>query len=31
MSSETLATILFLIWGVYWGGFPQFSEVGLLK
>lgn len=25
-----IATILFLAWGVYWRGFPQFSEVGLL-
>jgi hypothetical protein len=26
-----LAAILFLAWAVYWQGFPQFSEVGLLK
>jgi len=25
-----LATLLFLGWGFYWGGFPQFSEVGLI-
>jgi hypothetical protein len=25
-----LATILFLGWAIYWGGLPQFSEVGLI-
>jgi hypothetical protein len=25
-----LATILFIGWGLYWGGFPEFSEVGLI-
>ncbi len=25
-----LSLILFLAWGLYWGGLPQFSEVGLL-
>ena len=25
-----VAAVLFVGWGLYWGGFPQFSEVGLL-
>jgi hypothetical protein len=25
-----VAVALFTIWGLYWGGFPQFSEVGLI-
>jgi hypothetical protein len=25
-----MATILFAGWGVYWGGFPQFTEVGII-
>lgn len=25
-----LASILYIGWGLYWGGFPQFSEVGLI-
>ena len=25
-----LASILFIGWGIYWGGFPEFSEVGLI-
>jgi hypothetical protein len=25
-----LATILFIGWGLYWGGFPEFSQVGLI-
>jgi hypothetical protein len=25
-----LAFVLFTGWGLYWGGFPQFSDVGLL-
>lgn len=25
-----VAVVLFLIWGLYWGGLPEFSEVGLL-
>ncbi|TFH31784.1 MAG: hypothetical protein E4G99_13570 [Anaerolineales bacterium] len=25
-----LAVLLFSIWGLYWGGFPEFTEVGLL-
>jgi hypothetical protein len=25
-----LAFILFVGWGIYWGGFPQFSDVGLI-
>ncbi len=25
-----LACVLYLGWGVYWGGFPEFGEVGLL-
>ena len=25
-----LAAILFAGWGLYWGGFPEFSEVGLI-
>jgi hypothetical protein len=29
--SYLLATLLFASWGIYWGGFPQFSEVGLLS
>lgn len=28
--SYLLATMLFASWAIYWGGFPQFSEVGLL-
>lgn len=26
-----VATILFAGWGVYWGGFPQFTEVGIIE
>lgn len=26
-----LATVLFAAWGLYWGGFPQFSELGWVK
>lgn len=26
-----LSLVLFLAWGLYWGGLPQFSEVGLLN
>jgi len=26
-----VGTILFIGWGVYWGGFPEFSRVGLLQ
>jgi hypothetical protein len=26
-----VATLLFIGWGLYWGGFPQFSEVGLIE
>jgi hypothetical protein len=29
-TSCLLATILFVGWGLYWGGFPEFSEVGLI-
>ena len=29
-SAYLLATILFAIWAIYWGGLPEFSEVGLL-
>jgi hypothetical protein len=25
-----VALVLFIGWGVYWGGFPQFSDVGLI-
>ncbi len=25
-----LATALFIGWGIYWGGFPEFSDVGLI-
>jgi hypothetical protein len=25
-----VAALLFTAWGLYWGGFPQFSEVGLV-
>jgi hypothetical protein len=25
-----LAALFFTAWGLYWGGFPQFSEVGLV-
>jgi hypothetical protein len=25
-----VATVLFVGWGLYWGGFPQFSDVGLI-
>lgn len=25
-----VATLLFVGWGVYWGGFPQFTDVGLI-
>lgn len=27
--SYLLATMLFASWAIYWGGFPQFSQVGL--
>ncbi len=26
-----VATLLFAIWGLYWGGLPEFSEVGIIK
>jgi hypothetical protein len=26
-----VATLLFLGWGLYWGGLPQFSEVGIIE
>jgi hypothetical protein len=29
-AAHALATILFAIWFVRWGGFPQFSELGLI-
>jgi hypothetical protein len=29
-SGYAIALLLFAGWGFYWGGFPQFSEVGLL-
>ena len=25
-----LALLLFTVWGLYWGGFPQFTDVGLI-
>jgi hypothetical protein len=25
-----VAALFFAVWGLYWGGFPQFSEVGLI-
>lgn len=28
--SYAVATLLFIGWGIYWQGLPQFSEVGLL-
>ncbi len=28
--SCALALLLFTVWGLYWGGFPQFSDVGLI-
>lgn len=28
--SSLLASLLFAGWGLYWGGFPQFSDVGLI-
>ena len=28
--AHILALILFLIWGTYWGGLPQFSDLGLI-
>jgi hypothetical protein len=28
--AHVFALILYAIWGIYWRGFPQFSEVGLL-
>lgn len=28
--SYLLASLLFIGWGLYWGGFPQFSDVGLI-
>ena len=27
----TLATILLIGWGIYWQGFPQFSDLGWIK
>ena len=26
-----VAALLFLIWGIYWGGLPEFSEVGIIE
>jgi len=28
--ASLVAAVLFTGWGIYWGGFPQFSEVGLI-
>ena len=25
-----VATVLFLAWGIRWGGLPEFSEVGII-
>jgi hypothetical protein len=30
-SALLLATLLFAIWGIYWRGFPQFSELGIIQ
>jgi hypothetical protein len=30
LTAYLLATILFAIWAIYWGGLPEFSEVGLI-
>ncbi len=29
--SSVIATLLFAAWGIYWGGLPEFSEVGIIK
>jgi len=29
-SGYLIAVLLFTVWGFYWGGFPEFTEVGLL-
>ncbi len=29
-ASYLIATILFAIWAIYWGGLPEFSEVGII-
>ena len=29
-AASLVAVILFTVWGVYWRGFPQFSDVGLI-
>ena len=28
--SYSLACLLFIGWGIYWGGFPEFSQVGII-
>ena len=29
--SSLVSLVLFSSWAIYWGGLPQFSEVGLIK
>jgi hypothetical protein len=29
--SFLVALLFFAGWGLYWGGFPQFSQVGIIK
>jgi hypothetical protein len=31
MVSALVSLALFAAWAIYWGGLPQFSEVGLIK
>ncbi|MEM8675183.1 MAG: hypothetical protein AAGF83_15115 [Cyanobacteria bacterium P01_G01_bin.67] len=30
LMAYALASLLFLGWGLYWGGFPEFSEIGII-
>jgi multisubunit Na+/H+ antiporter MnhB subunit len=31
LASYLVAVILFVAWGIYWGGLPEFSQVRILK
>lgn len=31
LATYLVATLLFAAWGIYWGGFPEFSQVGIIK
>jgi len=29
--AHLFAALLFAVWGAYWGGLPEFSQVGLIR